>query len=57
LFVFAEFPLRFVLWPDRATWGRGRIAVVKGRGRDGEKREKKMEKWKCRRQICSVGRK
>jgi hypothetical protein len=57
LFVFAEFPLRFVLWPDRATWGWVRIAVVKGRGRDGEKREKKMEKWKCRRQICSVGRK
>lgn len=48
MFVFAGFPLRFVLWPDRAMWGKGGIAAVKGREGGVEKR---MEKWKCGGQI------
>lgn len=43
MFVFAGFPLRFVLWPDGATWGRGGPAAGKaGEGRGGE-----AGKWRC----------
>lgn len=46
MFIFAGFPRRFVLWPDRALWGRGRTAEVKGRGRV----PKRTERRKCGRQ-------